>query len=172
LLTTFRRAFTGSRFAGREFFFGGPQPNQNQESLRVIRESAVEKHSVDVICATQAGYRRYGQSRSRPRSDSKSVDGSAGLAVFFRCAAQWLSQSCFAHYRKAPTHALDACAEISLGTTEIPEELFLEFLGEAAARFTPQTYDLFSNNCNNFSNEAALFLTVGAATATRVCAFE
>ena len=35
LLTTFRRAFTGSRFAGREFFFGGPQPNQNQESLRV-----------------------------------------------------------------------------------------------------------------------------------------
>ena len=47
---------------------------------------------------------------------------------------------------------------ISLGYTEIPEELFMEFLREASPRFTQETYHVFKHNCNNFTNEAANFL--------------
>lgn len=48
---------------------------------------------------------------------------------------------------------------IQLGITELPQDLFLEFLNDIAPRFAPEKYDLFNNNCNNFSNECAYFLT-------------
>ena len=48
---------------------------------------------------------------------------------------------------------------IPIGTTEIPQEVFLEYLNEIAPRFAPEKYDLFKNNCNNFSDEIAQFLT-------------
>ena len=66
--------------------------------------------------------------------------------------------------------------EIMLGETEIPEEVFLEFIQEIAPNYTmvrlpirlsqesrsslQATYNLFTNNCNNFSNEVASFLLV------------
>jgi hypothetical protein len=46
-----------------------------------------------------------------------------------------------------------------LGVTYIPEQVFLDFLREISHRFTPETYSLLKHNCNNFSNEASLFLT-------------
>lgn len=49
---------------------------------------------------------------------------------------------------------------VKLGTTEVPYSLFLEYvfgLGESSYR--PGSYDLFRHNCNNFSNEVAVFLT-------------
>lgn len=49
--------------------------------------------------------------------------------------------------------------QIPLGVTELPEEIFLEFLNDIAPRFAPEKYNLFTNNCNNFSNECANFLT-------------
>ncbi len=47
---------------------------------------------------------------------------------------------------------------INLGVTELPEEVFVEFLNEIAPKFAPEKYDLFYNNCNNFSDECANFL--------------
>lgn len=47
---------------------------------------------------------------------------------------------------------------ISLGDTELPQELFEEFLNEIAAKFSPAKYDLMRNNCNNFCDECAQFL--------------
>jgi len=47
---------------------------------------------------------------------------------------------------------------ITLGETEIPEELFLEFLQEINYKFTADKYDLFENNCNNFTDACAEFL--------------
>lgn len=35
----------------------------------------------------------------------------------------------------------------------------MEFLNDIAPRFSPEKYNLFTNNCNNFSNECATFLT-------------
>ena len=49
--------------------------------------------------------------------------------------------------------------EIDLGSTEIDQATFHEFLETVSAKYTQNTYDLFTNNCNNFSNEVANFLT-------------
>jgi hypothetical protein len=47
---------------------------------------------------------------------------------------------------------------IHLGYTEIPEEIFMEFLREISSRFTQETYHVFKHNCNNFTNECSSFL--------------
>lgn len=47
---------------------------------------------------------------------------------------------------------------MDLGFTEIPEELFMEFLRDVSPRFTQETYNVFKHNCNNFTNECSQFL--------------
>jgi len=47
---------------------------------------------------------------------------------------------------------------MELGHTDIPEEVFQDFLRELSPRFTMATYDLIKNNCNNFSDACADFL--------------
>ena len=47
---------------------------------------------------------------------------------------------------------------IELGTTQIAEDLFHDFILNVGSRYTTNTYNLFSNNCNNFSNECSNFL--------------
>eukprot|EP00873_Tetraselmis_striata_P008091 jgi/Tetstr1/428355/TSEL_018390.t1 len=48
---------------------------------------------------------------------------------------------------------------IKLGTTMLPDELVMDFLEEISDRFSAETYSLLHNNCNNFSDELATFLT-------------
>jgi len=48
---------------------------------------------------------------------------------------------------------------IPMGETEIPEEIFLEFLKEVSPKFSIDKYDLFENNCNNFTDACCEFLT-------------
>eukprot|EP01083_Nonionella_stella_P043094 116304_1 len=48
---------------------------------------------------------------------------------------------------------------IPMGTTAIPQEIFHDFLREISHRFTMETYSLLNHNCNNFTAEAAQFLT-------------
>jgi hypothetical protein len=50
--------------------------------------------------------------------------------------------------------------QIHLGDTEIPYEMFHEWLREMATdRFHGSKYDLFQHNCNTFTNELSQFLT-------------
>ena len=44
------------------------------------------------------------------------------------------------------------------GVTELPEDMFMEFLKEVSPNFTMNTYNLLENNCNNFTNECSNFL--------------
>lgn len=44
----------------------------------------------------------------------------------------------------------------------MPEEVFEEYLEEIRPRYTAETYNLLTHNCNNFSNEVVQFL-VGAS---------
>ena len=44
---------------------------------------------------------------------------------------------------------------LELGQTEIPEDLFMELLQDISHKFTASTYDVFKNNCNNFTDEVA-----------------
>ncbi|CAD8105312.1 unnamed protein product [Paramecium sonneborni] len=48
--------------------------------------------------------------------------------------------------------------ERELGETEIPQATFEEFLRSISSQFSMEKYDLFKNNCNNFTNECAQFL--------------
>jgi hypothetical protein len=44
---------------------------------------------------------------------------------------------------------------IELGETEVPEDIFMELLRDVAPRFTESTYNVLTNNCNNFTDECA-----------------
>ena len=47
---------------------------------------------------------------------------------------------------------------IPMGKTELPMEIILEYLESLKAIYTPESYDLFPKNCNNFSNDFSMFL--------------
>ena len=47
---------------------------------------------------------------------------------------------------------------IHLGNTEIPQELWNDFILNVSGRYNQNTYSLLTNNCNNFSEECAQFL--------------
>lgn len=57
------------------------------------------------------------------------------------------------------THHGQPMKTFDMGETYIPKEVFVEFLNDISSRYTDKTYDLFENNCNNFSNEVCQFLT-------------
>ncbi len=48
---------------------------------------------------------------------------------------------------------------VDLGTTEIPQEIFEEYLLDLSEDFTATNYDLFAHNCNHFSEIVAEFLS-------------
>jgi thiol-disulfide isomerase/thioredoxin len=48
--------------------------------------------------------------------------------------------------------------KIKLGRTDLPIEIILEYLESLKQVYTPESYDLFMHNCNNFSNDFAMFL--------------
>lgn len=47
---------------------------------------------------------------------------------------------------------------ISLGNTHLPLDDILEYLDSLKEIYTPESYDLFAHNCNNFTNDFATFL--------------
>ncbi|RFU31262.1 hypothetical protein B7463_g5055, partial [Scytalidium lignicola] len=47
---------------------------------------------------------------------------------------------------------------ISLGKTDLPIDVILEYLESLKEIYTAEAYDLWSHNCNNFSNDFATFL--------------
>lgn len=56
------------------------------------------------------------------------------------------------------THHGQPMEVISLGTTHLPMETILEYLESLKEIYTAESYDLFAHNCNNFSNDFAMFL--------------
>ncbi|KAI4272545.1 MAG: hypothetical protein LQ337_005239 [Flavoplaca oasis] len=47
---------------------------------------------------------------------------------------------------------------IPLGKTDLPLEIVLEYLDSLKEVYTTESYDLFTHNCNNFTNDFAMFL--------------
>ncbi|KAF9253298.1 hypothetical protein DTO006G1_1017 [Penicillium roqueforti] len=56
------------------------------------------------------------------------------------------------------THHGQPMEVVKLGTTELPNEVIEEYLGSLATIYTPESYDLFLHNCNNFTQDLAMFL--------------
>lgn len=54
----------------------------------------------------------------------------------------------------------DPDSVVDLGASEVPAELFMEYLTSLEeSTYRGDTYNLFDHNCNTFSNEVAQFLT-------------
>jgi len=49
--------------------------------------------------------------------------------------------------------------EMNLGSTEIPKEMFLDYLKDIKSKFSQENYHVLNNNCNHFTNDIAFFLT-------------
>ncbi|KAI8587984.1 thioredoxin family protein [Geranomyces variabilis] len=60
--------------------------------------------------------------------------------------------------RPGQTHHGVPLEVIPMGQTEIPREMFLEYLQELKKVWTADKYHLLDNNCNTFSNELCNFL--------------
>ncbi|KAJ5098266.1 hypothetical protein N7532_005267 [Penicillium argentinense] len=56
------------------------------------------------------------------------------------------------------THHGQPMERVHMGKTELPNEVIEEYLGSLAAIYTPESYDLFLHNCNNFTQDFAMFL--------------
>ncbi|KAJ5558814.1 hypothetical protein N7461_002786 [Penicillium sp. DV-2018c] len=56
------------------------------------------------------------------------------------------------------THHGQPMEIVKLGTTELPTEVIEEYLGSLATIYTPESYDLFLHNCNNFTQDLSMFL--------------
>lgn len=56
------------------------------------------------------------------------------------------------------THHGPPLKVIDMGETEVPPELFAEYLRELQEIYSHSSYDLFDRNCNHFSDEIAQFL--------------
>ena len=47
---------------------------------------------------------------------------------------------------------------VSMGTTHLPLETIIEYLESLRDIYSAESYDLFAHNCNNFTNDFAMFL--------------
>ncbi|KAJ5165862.1 hypothetical protein N7492_006158 [Penicillium capsulatum] len=56
------------------------------------------------------------------------------------------------------THHGQPMETVSLGKTELPTDVIEEYLGSLASIYTPESYDLFLHNCNNFTQDLSMFL--------------
>ena len=62
------------------------------------------------------------------------------------------------HAEFVTSHGLPPVQLLALGTTRVTQPAFEAFLTGLRPRYTAQTYDLLSHNCNNFSDEVVQFL--------------
>ncbi|KAH7033232.1 thioredoxin [Microdochium trichocladiopsis] len=60
--------------------------------------------------------------------------------------------------RPGSSHLGRPLERIHLGRTDLPMDVINEYLESLREIFTPQAYDLFRHNCNNFSNDFSTFL--------------
>jgi len=60
--------------------------------------------------------------------------------------------------RPGATHHGRPMEIIPMGTTQLPLDVVLDYLESLKDVYTPESYDLFAHNCNNFTNDFSMFL--------------
>ncbi|KAK4504773.1 hypothetical protein PRZ48_002735 [Zasmidium cellare] len=73
-----------------------------------------------------------------------------GIEYFFGAGIQ----TCYA----GTTHHGKPMEQVPMGITQLPMETILDYLESLKEIYTPESYDLFAHNCNNFTNDFAMFL--------------
>lgn len=63
-------------------------------------------------------------------------------------------------HRKVPgsTHHGQPMSTVNLGRTDLPLDVIDEYIQSLEDIYTPESYDLFLHNCNNFTQDLAMFL--------------
>ncbi|KAE8387844.1 putative thioredoxin [Aspergillus alliaceus] len=56
------------------------------------------------------------------------------------------------------THHGQPMERVHLGATELPVDIITEYIESLGDIYTPESYDLFLHNCNNFTQDLAMFL--------------
>merc|ERR1719498_2047763 len=56
------------------------------------------------------------------------------------------------------TQAGQPLRKVDVGTTEVPQWLFEQWLEGMREKYSAETYHLLNNNCNNFADDAGQFL--------------
>ncbi|KAJ6036758.1 hypothetical protein N7540_001037 [Penicillium herquei] len=56
------------------------------------------------------------------------------------------------------THHGQPMEQVHMGTTELPMDVIQEYVESLAEIYTPESYDMFLHNCNNFTQDFAMFL--------------
>ncbi|CAH2054704.1 unnamed protein product [Thlaspi arvense] len=82
-------------------------------------------------------------------------DLSRGLA---RQLSASLLGKAYGHVPAGTTQYGTPIRTIDLGETHVPEDVFEMYLQEISPRYTAESYNLLTHNCNNFSNEVSQFL--------------
>ncbi|KAF8438237.1 PPPDE putative peptidase domain-containing protein [Terfezia claveryi] len=57
------------------------------------------------------------------------------------------------------THHGEPMETVSMGSTTLSDDVIMEYLESMKSIYSPEAYDLFMHNCNNFSNDFCMFLT-------------
>lgn len=73
-----------------------------------------------------------------------------GIEYFFGAGVQ----TCY----PGTSHHGQPMEKVNMGTTHLPIETILDYLDGLKEIYTPESYDLFAHNCNNFTNDFAMFL--------------
>lgn len=104
----------------------------------------------------------YDLSRGMARSMSQSflgiqIDAVYHTALVFDNREYFFGQGVQMCY-PGTTHHGRPMEIIPLGKTHLPMDTVLEYLESLKEVYTPESYDLFAHNCNNFTHDFAMFL--------------
>ncbi|KIV87899.1 hypothetical protein PV11_03415 [Exophiala sideris] len=85
------------------------------------------------------------------------IDAIYHTAIVFNNVEYFFGQGI---HRKIPgsTHHGRPMQVVELGKTDLPVDVVEEYIQSLAEIYTPESYDLFLHNCNNFSQDLAMFL--------------
>ncbi|KAK5045534.1 hypothetical protein LTR84_009152 [Exophiala bonariae] len=85
------------------------------------------------------------------------IDAIYHTAIVFNSVEYFFGQGV---HRKIPgsTHHGRPMSVVDLGKTELPVDVVEEYVESLEQVYTPESYDLFLHNCNNFTQDLAMFL--------------
>lgn len=85
------------------------------------------------------------------------IDAIYHTAIVFNNVEYFFGQGI---HRKIPgsTHHGRPMSVVDLGKTELPIDVVEEYVESLEQVYTPESYDLFLHNCNNFTQDLAMFL--------------
>lgn len=85
------------------------------------------------------------------------IDAIYHTAIVFNNVEYFFGQGV---HRKVPgsTHHGQPISVVDLGNTELPIDVVEEYVDSLEQIYTPESYDLFLHNCNNFTQDLAMFL--------------